>query len=398
MTLLLLILSLFLKSSSCQLQCSKEILDDKEFSISMTDHTTAESGDCIWIPFNLTFPKNKVTPPYKKIWFKEDPQTNVDIQVVDNMKLESKNTFRINGLPRGEYEYGFKLEWGCNQTYIFPKRLRIYVSELTRKPIVRAYPMKEGQAATLTCRAYRLCSGRSKVHWKWTKADGQSTVQHDYDYDFHFHFQRGREISRFHLTPKADDHNTNITCVAEYNYSIVTERTVTLTVEFPPQILNGSQCVVEGKLLVCVCISRGNPLPPITWPFASLTEYSVISSSSIQTVNSTFTMPAADYLNSTVKCISSNGLGQAEIVIPIQNYTEKYGLDGSQRFDANLPWITAVSFSLNLILLTSLIICAYKRYKNMQKVPCDREENNTYASLKKADVQEEYTTISPKPK
>lgn len=105
-----------------------EILDDKEFSINMTDHTTAESGECISIPFNLTFPKNKVTLPYKMIWFKKDPETNVDIEVVNKMKPESKNTLRILGLPRGEYEYGFKLEWGCNQTYIFPKRLQISVS------------------------------------------------------------------------------------------------------------------------------------------------------------------------------------------------------------------------------------------------------------------------------
>lgn len=387
-----LILSLFLKGSSCQLRCVKEILDDKEFSINMTGHITLESDECTRISFELTFPKNKVTTPYKKIWFQQDPQVNVNIEVVNNMESESENTLRIDGLPRGEYEYGFKLEWGCNQTYIFPKRLRISVSELTRKPYVWVLPMKEGEAATLTCIPYELCSDRGEVHWNWTKADGQHEVQHDHSYYYRY-FSGGK--SRYDFIPTADDHNSNITCVVEYSYSTV-ETTVTLTVKFPPRILNGSQCLVDGKLLVCVCMSRGNPPPPITWPLASLTEYSVTSSSSILTVNSTFTMPLADYYNSTVKCISSNELGQAEIEIPLQNYTENYWSDWREKADTNLTWIAAVSFSLNLILLTSLIICAYKRRKNTQKNLC--EENNTYASLKRADVQQEYSIISPQPR
>lgn len=233
--------------------------------------------------------------------------------------------------------------------------------------------MTEGQPATLRCDAPRLCSGRANIYWKGTKADGHSRVHHDYDDYFH------RPRNTLRLIPTADDHNTNITCVAQYEHNVV-ETTVTLTVKckyllfvlldmnnsilvydivqssatdlyglasfsqiittafkcflscllfllnffilVPPKILSDSQCIVGGKRLVCVCISRGNPLPPISWPLAFLTDFSVTSSSSVQTVNSTITMPAADNHNTTVKCISRNELGQAEIEISLQNYTE----------------------------------------------------------------------------
>lgn len=89
-----------------------------------------------------------------------------------------------------------------------------------------------------------------------------------------------------------------------------------------PKFQNGTQCVVKGKLLVCVCISWGNPPSPITWPEASLTDFSITSNSSGLTVKSTLIMKAADTNNTTIKCSSSNKLGQRERDIEIGNYTE----------------------------------------------------------------------------
>lgn len=219
----------------------------------------------------------------------------------------------------------------------------IYFTELTIKPTIHIPLMKEGERANLICNANRLCSGTPTVLWKW--ADG--TIAGNMDDDYYKHVERYRPRGQvLKVYPTAHDHNKKITCVAEYGYSVV-ERTVTLTVKckfaavfvkfgviwyishhclfflsVPPKLLNSSQCKVKGKLLVCVCISWGNPPAPITWPGASLTDYSVSSTSSFQTVNSTITMPAADPHNTTVKCVSTNELGRAEIEIPLQNYTE----------------------------------------------------------------------------
>ena len=111
-----------------------ETLNDKEFSITVTTTTIeVKSGDCFWIGYEFTFPKNKVTFPLHKIWFQGDPQ-NKKTHLEENkevVKYEQSGTrynVKMNPLPQGEYEYGFKLEWGCDQTYVFPKTIRIIVS------------------------------------------------------------------------------------------------------------------------------------------------------------------------------------------------------------------------------------------------------------------------------
>ncbi|XP_074533335.1 uncharacterized protein LOC141796245 [Halichoeres trimaculatus] len=204
-----------------------------------------------------------------------------------------------------------------------------------------------------------------------------------------------------YITPSADDHNVgNVTCVVEYENKIVTVKTITLSVKFAPKFQNGTQCSAEGKLLVCVCISWGNPPSPITWPVASLTDFSISSYSSGLTVNSTLTMKAADTYNTSVKCISSNELGQREIEIKIGNYTENsVRANVQQTSNTDQPWKTAVglSVSLNLALLTCLIFCMnHKRSKSSQEKLC--EEMNTYASLDKAQVEQEYSVITPNPR
>ena len=105
-----------------------ESLDDREFSINVTEHLKVESSTCFHIYHELTFPKNKVKVPYKKMLFERDPSTIIATKTVSKVDSETRDNFWINGLPRGEYEYGFKLEWGCNQTYIFPKKVHISVS------------------------------------------------------------------------------------------------------------------------------------------------------------------------------------------------------------------------------------------------------------------------------
>lgn len=77
-------------------------------------------------------------------------------------------------------------------------------------------------------------------------------------------------------------------------------------------------CAVQGQVMVCVCISQGIPQPMISWRLASHTDYSVTHSGSVQTVKSTIIMSATEH-NTTIKCVSSNKLGQDETDIPLQN-------------------------------------------------------------------------------
>ncbi|XP_060891794.1 uncharacterized protein LOC132972750 isoform X2 [Labrus mixtus] len=378
------ILFLFMNFRHCQLQCVKA-LNDREFSINVTTHIQVESGDCIRIPYEIKMPENKVKVPHQRIWFRGDQQNAVSSTAVRNTEAVTEDLLMLGALPRGEYEYGIKLEWDCNQTYIFPTRVRVSVSALTRKPDLLVPIIEEGQPATLSCFAPRLCYANAITNWKLTGTGGTNLPMRPKYFDWN---DRGSLT----LRPKAYHHNLNITCVAEYENNIVAEKTVTLNVKFTPRILGASQCTVKGKQLVCECISWGNPMSPITWPLAaSLTDFSVSSYSTAKTVNSIITIPAADYNSTKVQCISSNELGQVAIGIPIQN-TGNLNSNQRQTSTSILLWITAVSACLNLVFITSLGICIWGK-RSQKKVG---EEMKTYASLNRDQVEPEYSVIPPR--
>ncbi|XP_024859436.1 uncharacterized protein LOC108229964 [Kryptolebias marmoratus] len=394
------ILWIVLNISCCRPQCVTETLNSATFSITVIDHTEMESIDCIRMPYEMTFPREKVLVPYKKILFEGDPSNIVSTKVFSEMESDTKDIFEIEEHPRGEFEFGFMLEWGCNQTYIFPQRVHISVTAPSLNPYLSVSTLVEGQAGRLRCSAPRSCSRREHILLKWTKSDGQSTEIYgdENGYDRQFNRSRHRHRQYIPIYPTADYHNTNITCVAKYKYDAV-ETTVTLNVKFLPKILNDSHCEVKGELLVCVCISWGNPLPPIIWPLKPLTDYSISSSSTNQTVISTITLSAVEHQNTTMKCISRNELGQTEADILIQNSTEEtqltYPSEEKKGIGRALPWITVVCFSLNLVLITVLIIGIYQRRKMKQKKLS--EETNTYASLRKTEVEDEYSIIPSQP-
>ncbi|CAJ1056276.1 uncharacterized protein LOC117814521 [Xyrichtys novacula] len=385
----ILIFLLSLMFRSCQFQCVKEMVHGSEFSINVTTHIKVRPGDCIRIPYEITLENKKVRAEHTMIWFRGDPENTVSSRLVRNAERRTTGVFNMDGLPHGEYEFGIRLEWGCNQTFIFPTTIRVSVSGLIQPPFVLVPMLTEGKTSRLRCLADTLCSAPTRITWTGTAVRKEWPPFDRYDWRPH---HRG-----FPLTPTADDHNTNVTCVAEYENNIVSEKTVTLIVKFAPRFLNGSQCVVKRELLVCSCISWGNPPPPITWPVDSLTDFSIKSHSKAEIVNSTLTFNAAEFYNTSIKCVSSNEVGQRKIEIKIQNYTEtsKNSVNPNTWQPCTaLPWVTAVSVCLNLVLLISLIICIHKWCKRSKEK--NSKEEDTYMALNRAQIETEYSVISPR--
>uniref|UniRef100_A0A3B4GD25 Ig-like domain-containing protein n=1 Tax=Pundamilia nyererei TaxID=303518 RepID=A0A3B4GD25_9CICH len=83
--------------------------------------------------------------------------------------------------------------------------------------------------------------------------------------------------------------------------------------------LNGSGCVLQSEVLTCVCISEGFPLPTVKWPFLkNSTDYSVFTTVSNHTVNSTVSLTVKNNGSTTLECVSNNGMGEAEESLTIQ--------------------------------------------------------------------------------
>uniref|UniRef100_A0A668RTQ6 Ig-like domain-containing protein n=1 Tax=Oreochromis aureus TaxID=47969 RepID=A0A668RTQ6_OREAU len=73
------------------------------------------------------------------------------------------------------------------------------------------------------------------------------------------------------------------------------------------------------QVLTCVCLSEGFPLPTVKWPFLNNhTDYSVLTTVSNHTVNSTVSLTVKNNGNTTFECISNNGMGEAKESLTIQ--------------------------------------------------------------------------------
>lgn len=81
--------------------------------------------------------------------------------------------------------------------------------------------LNEGETSRARCLAHHLCYHRPNIYWKGAKGVIKTWSR----------YERWNRQEHVHLTPTAEDHNSNITCVVEYDANIVAEKTVTLTVQ-----------------------------------------------------------------------------------------------------------------------------------------------------------------------
>uniref|UniRef100_A0A3P9BN50 Immunoglobulin domain-containing protein n=1 Tax=Maylandia zebra TaxID=106582 RepID=A0A3P9BN50_9CICH len=329
---------------------------------------TAEAGLCVVIPCSFTT-ADEFTPKHT-VWYKcETSQHSCsDDEIIfhSNKNTDKKAQAAFEGrVSRLEPDVSQNncsiiindLEESDSGSY----QLRVTAGRncLSQKPTVMIPTLTEGQQATLTCTAPGLCSGSSFTQ---------------------------RHISTLTFNPSAEHHNTSVTCKINFTGGKSTEETLTVHVNynraaqiignttvkegdvlnltcsaesFPPSVIvwsklssntklhndtgsrvlfydsdymftghtkiqNGSGCVLQSEGLTCVCISEGFPLPNITWPLLNHhTEYSVITSVSNHTVNSTVSLTVKNHGNSTVECVSNNGNGEVRENLLINNNLSK---------------------------------------------------------------------------
>ncbi|XP_005750892.1 sialic acid-binding Ig-like lectin 5 isoform X2 [Pundamilia nyererei] len=154
-------------------------------------------------------------------------------------------------------------------------------------------------------------------------------------------------------------------CTAKYMNNTLKDK-VNVTVIWFSKIQKGSGCVLQSEVLTCVCISEGFPLPTINWPLLkNHTEYSVITTVSNHTVNSTISLTVKSHGNSTVECVSNNGNGEErEILLIHQNLSEKH----EQSSGVRLAYLKVTIAFLTGVLFSAVLCCLAKHcYRNKQK-------------------------------
>ncbi|XP_065327791.1 sialic acid-binding Ig-like lectin 14 [Pelmatolapia mariae] len=188
-----------------------------------------------------------------------------------------------------------------------------YVKEVK---ITGVTSVREGNVLNLTCSVESF----PPAHIVWKKVPSNTNLQ---TRNTDLHNDTG---SATLITPNLTAENSGqYICMAKHLDKTLTSY-VNVTVTWHTKIQNGSGCVLQSDVLTCVCISEGFPLPTIKWPLLeNHTQYTLTTTVSNHTVNSTVSLTVKNHGNSTVECVSNNGNGEErENLLVYKNLSEKH--------------------------------------------------------------------------
>ncbi|XP_044215580.1 sialic acid-binding Ig-like lectin 10 [Thunnus albacares] len=242
-----------------------------------------------------------------------------------------------------------------NITVIYMKKPRI-----TGDAIV-----KEGDTLNLTCSVESFPPSLIT----WTKLDLNTNLQNGIDANL----QNDTGLSTLIITNVTAEHSGRYICTAKHVDSTLTVY-VDVTVTWFAKILNGSGCVAQSTVLTCGCISQGVPLPTIKWPLMkNHNEYSVITTVSNHTVNSTITLTVKDHSNTAVECVSSNENGEAKEKLTVIQMNTPEKESQSRSLLKNVSWLEIIIAFLTGAFLSATLCCLAKK--------CHREKQKSSGNL-----------------
>ncbi|XP_073341685.1 sialic acid-binding Ig-like lectin 5 [Pagrus major] len=246
------------------------------------------------------------------------------------------------------------------------------VTYVKKPEITGRTTVKQGDTLNLTCSAesFPLASVI------WTQVPSNKNLPSETETDQ----QNNTGTATLVFPNVTTEHTGQYTCTAKHlNTTLTVYANVNVTLY--PKILNSSGCTTQSEILTCMCISQGFPLPTITWPLLQHhTKFTVITTISNNTINSTITLTVKERSNTGVECVSRSENREVKGKLIIIEVEKEGQIKELVRIVTSLEHV--IVFLIGA--LVSAIICCLVR-------KCHRNKRRTYGN--QADTLEMVTIL-----
>ncbi|XP_071460197.1 sialic acid-binding Ig-like lectin 13 isoform X2 [Marmota flaviventris] len=310
------------------------------YTLKVPREVTVQEGLCVHVPCQFSYPWSRWTKrdPAHGYWFRgRDKSTEAPVATNDpdrKVREETQGRFQLLGDPRtyncslsirdarktDAGSYYFRVERGdLIYNYLYDM-VSVRVTALTHTPdILVPGTLESGRPSNLTCSVPWVCEQGTPPTFSW---EGPSVSS------------LGPNIihsSVLTLTPRPQDHGTNLTCqVTLPGVNVTRTKTVHLNISYSPQNLtvtvspgagpesttlgNGSSLsVLEGQSLHLLCVVDSRPPARLSWSWGNLTLYPP------QTVDPGVLELSAEHLRGggEFTCRAQNPLGSQHISLSL---------------------------------------------------------------------------------
>ncbi|XP_031169757.1 sialic acid-binding Ig-like lectin 5 isoform X1 [Sander lucioperca] len=288
-----------------------------------------------------------------------DPRNETETFLQEKNKMDTLVISNMTTTNSGPY---ICIANHLNNTLV--KKVDVTVLYMRKCVITGDTTVEEGDALNLTCSVESF----PPSHITWTVLGSNTNLHIGPD----THLQNNTGSATLVIPNVTAEHSGQYICTAQHlNTTVATYADVTVT--WISTVLKNSGCEVQSEVLTCVCISEGVPLPTITWPLLKIhTEYSVITTVSNHTVNSTVTLTVKDHSNTSVECVSSNQNGEVKANLIIQLKTSEQPAKSEMVLNI-VSWLEVIIAFLIGVLLSTVLCCLAKK--------CHRKKQKSFGNL-----------------
>ncbi|XP_042345679.1 sialic acid-binding Ig-like lectin 10 isoform X2 [Plectropomus leopardus] len=362
---------------TCKVSLANNIITEKTVTLNVTyvkdvkitSNTSVNEGETL----NLTCSVESF-PPAHITWtkfYRENTQNENETETIllNNTLTDVKNnseTFLQEGSGMATFsilnvtaeDAGLYI---CTVKYLNNTRTEeVHVAVIYMKtPVITGNEtVEKGDVLTLTCSVESF----PPSHVTWTALGSNTNLNSGHDNDL----QKDTRSATLVIPNVTAEHSGQYICTVQH-----LDRNVTafadVTVTWFSKILK-SGCVARLEVLTCVCVSEGFPLPTIRWPLLKKhNEYSVLTTVSNHTVNSTATLTVKDHGNSSVECLSSNKIGKAKENLIIQEDIPDQEGQTSEAIKIVSRLEVIIAFLIGVVLSAVLCCLAKKCHRKTQK-------------------------------